>query len=502
MQEILDTFSYSLSAFLTFEYILILIIGVFIGIIAGALPGMGSMVTLTLILPFTFTWDPIPSFILMSAIMGSTTVGGGITAILINAPGTDSNIATTLDGYPMTKKGRAVEALGIMSSASLFGSLMGLVLLFILLPFLMVVSLAFGPPEIFWLGIFTLVILSTVTGGSVLMNFLIGGLGFLFAMIGMDPAVGSLRFTFDIDYLRGGIELIPALVGTFAISEMINIYVNNNVSFTGNVTVKGSRLKSLKSLVENRFLLIRSTIIGFIIGVIPGVGGTVANYLAYGHAVQSAKDKENFGKGDPRGVLAPESSNNAKDLGQLVPTFALGIPGSGTMAIFLGALILHGFTPGPSLMNNHLDTVGIIIIAFAFAFMASCLLVFFFGHLIVPFLRINVNIMISIILTICFIAIYVTRFQIIDTLVMLLFGILAYIIMKLKGSRILLILPLILGPIIENNFMLAKQISRGNNMIFLEGAVSITIILITVLSFLYPLYKKLRQSKSKSNKEV
>jgi len=384
--------------------------------------------------------------------------------------------------------------------SSLFGSIVVLILFFILLPFLMILSLAFGPSEIFWLGIFTLVILSTVTGGSVFMNLLVGGLSFVLSMIGMDPTIGELRFTFGTDYLREGIELIPALVGTFAVSEMINIFVQNNNSLTSNLTVKGSRIKSIKILFRNIFLAIRSTIIGFIIGVIPGVGGTVANYLVYGHAVQSAKEKDDFGKGDARGVLAPEASNNAKDLGQLVPTFALGIPGSGTMAIFLGALTLHGFTPGPSLMNNHLDTVGIIVFAFALAFIASCSIVFFFGHLIVPFLKINVNIMVSIILTISFIAIYVTRFQIIDVLIMVVFGVLAYIIMKLRGSRILLILPLILGPIIENNFMLSKQISHGDNMIFLESSISIIIIVFMILSVLYPVFKMLVGPKKKKTK--
>jgi putative tricarboxylic transport membrane protein len=475
--------------------ILLLFSGIILGLIMGAVPGMGAMTTLALVIPFTYGVDPLDAFLLLPAIFGATTVGGSIAAILINTPGTPENIATTLDGYPLAKQGRAAEALAISGLSSLTGSFLGLIIFILVIPFLVPLSLLFGPPEVFWLGIFTVVMIATVTGGSFLINICAGSLGFVLSCIGMGPVSGVPRFSFGISYLWGGIELIPALVGAFAISEVIKLYTQQKGILSEKIQVKGSRRKAVGHLLRNKLLILRSTILGFIIGVIPGIGGTVANYLAYGQAVQMAKDPGNFGKGDVRGVIGPETANNAKDVGQLVPTLALGIPGSGTMAVFLGAMTLHGIVPGPFVLRDHMDVVIMITLTLAVAFMLSCLAVVYLGGYFSRILEINVNILCVSILILAFIATYFVRYEILDVLVMLIFGVLGYITVKLKGSPILLILPLILGDIVEHNFILTQEISLGETSYFFSP-ISIILVILIVLSVILPLLRGRQKAKN------
>lgn len=474
--------------------ILLLIGGVVLGLIMGAIPGMGAMTTLALVIPFTYGWNPLDAFLLFPAIFGATTVGGSVSAILINTPGTPENIATTLDGYPLAKQGRAAEALSISGFSSLTGSLLGLIIYILILPFLVPISLLFGPPEVFWLGVFTLVVIATVTGGSFLINILVGSFAFVLSCVGMGPVSGVPRLSLGINYLWGGIPLIPAMVGAFAISEVIKLYTQRTSIIEEKIEIKGSRSKALGHLFRNKLLILRSTILGFVIGVIPGVGGTVANYLAYGLAVQSAKDPGNFGQGDVRGVIGPETANNAKDVGQLVPTFALGIPGSGTMAIFLGAMTLHGIVPGPFVMRDHGDVVVMVTLALALGFMLSCLSVVFLGGLLAKVLEINISILCAFIMIIAFIASYFVRYEILDILVMLIFGVLGYVVIKLKGSPILLILPLILGEMVEHNFILSQQIAMGNSFYYFSP-VSLILIGLTIFSVLLPLIRKRSEGK-------
>lgn len=467
----------------------LLLIGTIIGSTAGSIPGLGAMTTLALLLPFTYGWGPLDAMILLSAVCGSVTVGGSVAAILINAPGTDSNIATTIDGYPLAQQGRAIEALGTAALASLFGSIIGLLIFLPMIPVLGKVSLAFGPPEVFWLGVFTLVVLSTVTGGSFLVNLLVGSLAFVLSTHGLGPISGVPRFTFGITYLWGGIPLVPALVGIFAVSEMAKLYSQQSEHEEKQLEIKGSRKNAIKNILINYPLVFRSSLLGFIIGAIPGVGGTVANYLAYGQAVQFSKDRSKFGKGDVRGIIAPEASNNAKDVGQLVPTLTLGIPGSGTMAIFLGVLTLHGLNPGPFLLRDHLDIVTMIVLSLAMAFIISCFGVFWFGKYLAKLLKIENRTICLFVVVICFLASFFIRNQIIDCFVMVIFGVLGYFTDRLKGSRVLLALPIILGPIIENNLVLANQISGGDISYFLSK-ISVSVILLTFFSILFPMLKR------------
>jgi putative tricarboxylic transport membrane protein len=477
--------------------IFLLLFGVLLGLIMGAVPGMGAMTTLALLIPFTYGWDPLDAFLLLASVFGATTVGGSVAAILINTPGTPENIATTIEGYPLARQGRAAEALAISGLSSLSGSVIGLVIYAFLIPFLLPIALLFGPPEVFWLGIFTLVVIATVTGGSFLINIIVGGLGFVLSCVGLGPLSGVPRFTFGITYLWGGIELIPALVGAFALSEIIRLYTQQTGILSERIQVTGSRSRAVVHLVRNKLLLLRSAILGFVIGAIPGVGGTVANYLAYGQAVQTAKDQSGFGKGDVRGLIAPEAANNAKDVGQLVPTLALGIPGSGTMAVFLGAMTLHGVIPGPFVLRDFFDVVLMITLTLAMAFMLSCLSVVFLGKHFSKVLEVNVNILCVFILILAFIATYFVRYELFDVLLMLIFGVLGYITVKLKGSPILLILPLILGPIVEHNFILTQEISMGNYAYFFSP-ISIFLILLTLFSVGFPL---LRGRKTNKNTE-
>jgi len=476
--------------------LLLLLTGTILGLIMGVVPGMGAMTTLALLLPFTFGWNPLDAFILLSAVFGATTVGGSVSAILINVPGTPENIMTTVDGYALTKRGKAVEALALSGFSSFFGSLIGVILFVILLPILRPISVAFGPPEIFWLAIFALVVLSTSTGGSFITNMLVGGFAFVLSLHGLGPVAGIPRFSHNIPYLWGGIPLIAALVGTFAIPEVIQLISKTRVTKrVTEETLGGSRLVALKEIFKNKFLVIRSSILGFIIGVIPGVGGTLANYLAYAQAVQTSKDTENFGKGEPRGIIAPESANNAKDVGQLVPTLSLGIPGSGTMTVFLGALILHGITPGPFVLRDHFDVVIVVLLTFVVGFMISCLSVAFGGKYFSKVLNIDQTLLGVGVLTICFVAIYFVRYEILDVFTMLVFGLIGFAVMKMNGSRILLVLPLVIGPIIEHNLITSLQVCRGDYWYFFSP-ISIAILILTALSVFGPLKRRREENDS------
>ena len=492
MIELFQSFGLWAGHIFSVNGVLLLLLGVALGLVMGAIPGMGAMTTLVLVLPFTYGWDPLDAFLLLPALFGATTVGGSVAAILINIPGTPENIMTMVDGYPLAKQGRAVEALATSGLSSMIGSLLGIMIFIILVPLLLPVALLFGPPEVFWLGLFTLVVLATVTGGSFLVNITVGALAFILSFVGMGPLTGVPRFTYDIMYLQGGIPLIPALVGTFAIAETIKLFAEGKKVAAEKVEVAGSRMEAVHNVIRNKLLILRSAGLGFLIGAIPGVGGTTASYLAYGQAVQTCKNPENFGKGDIRGVIAPESSNNAKDVGQLIPTLALGIPGSGTMTVFLGALILHGITPGPFIMRDHFDVVTMVVFTLALAFSISCLVVIFGGKYFSKVLQIDASILEITILIVSIIATYFVRYQLLDLAMMLGFGVLGYVVMKLNGSRILLILPLILGPIIESNFIVSLQICLGDYSYFF-GPISIVLILVMMFSISLPFIRRRRR---------
>ncbi|MBE0467821.1 MAG: tripartite tricarboxylate transporter permease, partial [Candidatus Desulforudis sp.] len=330
-----------------------LILGVAAGIIVGALPGLTATMALALLVPFTFTMEPGMALMVLGGVYVGAIYGGCIAAILVNTPGTPSAIATTFDGYPLTRKGKAEHALVAAAFSSGVGGIFGAIVLLLLTPRLAEVALKFGPPEYFWLAVFGLTIIATLSTGSMLKGLMGGAFGVLLSTIGIAPIGGDMRFTFGFHQMQAGVELIVALIGFFCIPEVLKM-IDRKYSPHDAVTYKprkGVAKSVMLELVKKPLLLLRSSTIGCFVGIVPGAGGNIAALVSYNEAVRFAKNKSAFGQGTIDGVAAAESANNAEVGGSLVPLLTLGIPGAAPAAVILGALMLQGLRPGPELFT-------------------------------------------------------------------------------------------------------------------------------------------------------
>ena len=333
------------------ENIALVIMGVLIGVIVGALPGLSSPLAIALLLPFTITLEPVSAICMMAALYCAGTFGGSITAILINAPGAPPAVATAFDGYPMAKRGEAGRALGLAAFSSVTGGLLSLVVFIVATPLLAKVAVSFRPQEYFALTVFALSMLASISGRSSLRNLIAGGIGVFIATVGTHLGTGIERFTFGVHELTEGIEFVPVLIGLFAVSEMLqqSQAADQALERVKSVVVKLPSMDDIKRVLGT---VLRSSGIGTFIGVLPAEGSTVAAIMGYNEAKRWSKRKEEFGTGIPEGIAGPEAANNAATGGAMVPTLALGIPGSGTTALILAALITHGFRPGPYLIQE------------------------------------------------------------------------------------------------------------------------------------------------------
>ena len=353
-----------------------LAVGVFLGLAIGILPGLGGIVGLSLLLPFIYGMEPISALAMLIGLVAVIPTSDTFTSVLMGIPGSSASQATVLDGFPLAKKGEAARALSAAFAASLFGGLLGAVVLTGFILIARPVILAFGSAELFMLAIMGLSMVGVLAGQSLSKGLAACGLGLLIGSIGGAPATGEYRISFDMLYLMDGIPLVIVGLGIFAFPEIIDLARQNRTIAKSNVLGHGW-LKGLSDVIRYRWLCLRCATIGCLVGALPGLGGSVVDWIAYGHVVQTAKDKSKFGKGDIRGVLAPESANNAKEGGALIPTLLFGIPGSGGMAVFLGGMILIGMEPGPSMVGAQLDVTYSIIWSLALANVigaGSCLL--------------------------------------------------------------------------------------------------------------------------------
>ncbi|MEK9679110.1 MAG: tripartite tricarboxylate transporter permease, partial [Rhodospirillaceae bacterium] len=359
----------ALALLFTLKGSLYLCLGVGIGLVFGAIPGLGGTTAIALLIPLTFGMQPAEAITLIGGVMGSVAFGGSISAILLNTPGIAPNAATCFDGFPLAQQGKAGMAIGAAATASSLGGILGVAILVAVIPIAKEIVLLFGPPEFFALAILGLGAIALSTGGKFLRGLIAGGVGLALAFVGLDAVNGGDRFTGGVEYLLDGVRLVPTLTGVFAIAEMINLTLKGGrVVSGGGESMKISRVSDgIVAVFKNIPILIRGSAIGAFIGAIPGVGGTVASFLSYASTVQASKNPESFGTGNIQGVIAPESANNAKDGGALIPTLAFGIPGSAEMAIFLGVLILHGLEPGPMMLVEHEGVVFSLIVAVASA---------------------------------------------------------------------------------------------------------------------------------------
>jgi len=356
----------ALSTLISVQHLLFLLGGVLLGLVVGILPGLGGIAALSLLLPFVYGGDPTLVLPMMIGLLAVTNTSDTFPAVLIGIPGTSSAQATIMDGHPLARKGEAARALGAAFSASLLGGLFGALMLTLAIQFARPLILAVGFGEQLMLVVLALTMVGMLTGTSAIKGLIMCGMGLLFGSIGAAPATAEERLTFDTLYLSDGLPLVIVGLAMFAIPEIVEV-MRKRTSISSIPELGAGTLQGFRETLKHKWLVLRCSALGVFIGALPGLGGAVTNWVAYAHAMQSAKDRSQFGKGDIRGVIGPEASNNADNGGALIPTLMFGIPGSGSMALFLGALILIGVEPGIGMMERHLDLTFIIIWSLAIA---------------------------------------------------------------------------------------------------------------------------------------
>lgn len=472
-----------------------LFVGTLIGMVFGAVPGLGGTIALALLIPLTFGMDPTPAMVLFGATLGGVAFGGSISAILINVPGTGPNAATLLDGYPMSRQGRAGEALGISATASALGSLFGLVILVLILPIAREVILAFSSPEFFWLAVFGLTIIAVTSRGQMLKGLIAGGVGLLLAFIGYNAVTGIYRYGFGTEYLWDGIQLVPALIGLFAVAEVIKLAAEGGTIAEGDhIESTSGALKGAKIVLSNPVTFLRSAATGTLIGMVPGAGGTVANFIAYMGALQSDDNPEGFGKGNPKGVIASEAANDAKDGGALLPAVVFGIPGSAAIAVMLGGFILHGLNPGRQLLNENLPVLFTLIFALLFANILTSLIGLSIANHLAKLTRVPVNILTPAILVVSLVGAFAIRNNLGDVTIAVVFGFIGYGMIAFNYSRVAVVIALILGVLAERAFLQSLMISDTGAMIFFTRPISLILIGLIVLALVLPFLRARKNS--------
>jgi len=473
-------------AFLTF--------GTLFGLLMGVLPGLGGPVALALLIPVTFRLEANVSIMILSAALGGVAFGGSVTAILFNTPGDAPNAATLLDGYPLTRRGRGAEALTASAVASAAGAIVGLALLVFSIPLVRRFALAFHSVDIFWLALFGLATVAVVCRGGILANLIAGAVGLLIAFHGLNPVTGTARFTWGTVYLRDGVPLVPLIIGVFAVAEMLRL-ASEATPIVRTDPVGGGKLAGAKAVFGNGPTLVRSSIIGWLIGVIPGAGGTVANFVSYLQARATSADPESFGSGDIRGVIASEAANDAKDGGSMVPTLGLGIPGSASTAVLLGALVINGIVPGPALFRENLQVVFVVV----FALFLSNLLTSAVGALsaerISKLARIPTSSLVPVVLAVALLGAFVSRGNFGDVVAAAAFGLFGFLLLKFGVSRVPIVIAFVLGPIAEQNFHRTLQISRGELSAFFDRPISLLLLLATALVLAFPFVAAVRRGR-------
>lgn len=483
-----------------------MLLGIGIGFWVGLLPGLGGVTTLALMLPFIYSMQPVEGFAFLLGMHSVVATTGDITSVLFGIPGEGTTAATILDGHAMAKKGEAGRALGAALASSLVGALVGAAALALAIPVVRPLVLAFGSPELFMIaivGIAFIASLSAQGGRGMLRGFLAGGVGLLVATVGQDPQAGVSRYTFDSLYLWSGLDLVPVLIGIFAIPEIIDLVVRGT-SIAGDMPkgrLNQGALEGVKDTFRHFWLTIRCSLIGTFIGIMPGLGGAVAQWLAYGHAAQSARnaeERQGFGRGDVRGVLGPGAANNSKEGGALIPTVAFGVPGSSSMAILLGGFFLLGLVPGPDMLTTHLAVTFSMVWTIVVANIITVVVCFLFLNHLARLTLVRGHFLVPVILVLIFIGSYSSNNHYGDLLLMLSFGALGYLMVAGGWPRAPFVLGLVLGKIVENYLYIS--VARYE-FAWLTRPIVLVLMALAVAAILYPLIMA-RRSGSRSGKHA
>ena len=460
-------------------HFLYLLLGVVMGIFIGILPGLGGIVGFSILMPFIYGMDPVSALAMLIGLIAVIPTSDTFASVLMGIPGSSASQATVLDGFQLAKQGQAARALSAAFSASLFGGLFGALVLTLIVVIAKPIILFFGSSELFMLGILGISMVGVLSGDSFVKGFLACGVGLLLGTMGSAPATGEWRLTFGSYYLFDGLKVVTVGLAAFAVPEICDLLRKNAKIATKDEPLGKGWLQGLKDTIREKWIVLRCAGIGTMIGILPGLGGSVVDWIAYGHVVQTAKDKSNFGKGDIRGVIAPESANNAKEGGGLVPTILFGIPGSGSMAVFLGGLTLLGIEPGPALIEEDLQFTYVMVWSLALANVIGAGMCFAISSKVAKITTIPYGILAPfMIMIICFAAFQVTR-SIYDLYTLIILGAFCTLMKSYNWPRPALLIGFVLSDTLETYLYQAVQIYDWN---FLTRTSVITIFVITLIS--------------------
>ena len=494
----MEFYTQALNNVLTFWPLLAMIGSTLLGVFIGALPGLNPVMAIALLLPLTYSMDPLVALAMVAGIYNGSMYGGAIPAILLRIPGTPASIATTFDGFPMAEKGQASKALKIACWSSAIGGIVSSIALMTMGPLLARVTLFFGPAEYFWIAIFGMASVSVMVGSDPIKGILAAVLGLLVGTIGIDSMSGQARYTFDQTWLLGGPDLIVVLVGLYALPPVLQLAEKCDLKGLSaaqlkltNVPFKPGEIRGLIST------WIRSSGIGIGVGILPGAGGNIAAFLSYNAAKNASPDPDSFGKGNPQGVAAAECGNNADNAASMIPALALGIPGNVVAALVLSALTIHGLQPGPQLFHQNPILVG----GFMMEMLITSLLILLLGgavatRVFAQFQRLPGVLLVPSILTLMCVGVYVINGRPIDLWVMLLAGVAGYFLEKVNVPLAPIILGMILGPMAEQSVRRALLISRGDATDLLTRPISATLAIATVLIIALPMIKAVRRKRA------
>ncbi len=482
--ELLGNLGTAFVALLDWQTILAMAVGVVLGILGGAMPGISPSTAVALLVPFSYNLDPRLALILLVAIYQAANYGGAITAVLINTPGTPSTAATCFDGYPLTQQGKAGKALGIALLTSCIGGVFAAIVLILFCVPLARVALKFSPAAYFGVAIFGLSTVASLGGGNVIKAVIAVLIGLLLETVGLDPISGVYRFTFGSDLLYDGFTLIPALMGLFAVSTVFEQFE----TWTGSdrkMEKIDSKLPSLEELWKLKRVVLQSSVIGTIIGIFPGAGGTIASFISYDVAKRTSKEPEKFGKGSLEGLAAPETADSASVGGALVPLLALGIPGSATDAVLIGAFMLHDLVPGPLLFKDHPAIVYGIFASLLVANVLVFLIGLYGNRAFIKMVCVSDKVLFPLILVVALIGTYSVSSSLFDVGSCIGFGILGWILKRYGYPAAPVVLGIVLGKLIEYNFR--RGVIMGGYTVFFTDTLAFVVLLFAMLSLFYPL---------------
>ena len=462
-------------------------IGVILGVSVGV-TAIGGMVACALFLPFVYHMPPELALSFLVALTSVVFTGGSITSVLLGVPGTAPNAATVIDGFPMAQKGEAGRALGAAIGSSMFGAIASVFFALAMIPVLRPIVLSFRAPEMFMVILLGLSFLAIMAAGSVSKGMISGLLGVLIALVGFQGVSGVYRFTFGTFFLADGFDLNPVVLGIFALTEMFNMIVKGKktIATEARKVGLGSVLQGVRDIWVHKWLFLRCSLIGYIVGIVPAIGGNAAMFVAYGHAKQSSKNPEEFGTGRVEGVIGPESANNASAAGDLLTTMAFGIPGSAVMALRIGGFLLVGVTPGPAMIKDSLPLVFTLLVGIAVANAIAGIICLVVAPQLMKVSMIRIDYLFVAITTVVFIGAFVSKLALLDLVVAIAFGILGFLMKKFGYSRESFLLGLVLGELFE--FYLTRSLKIFGPTFFMTPT-SLIILVFVIAVFTYPWLK-------------